>query len=131
MTQNEIDEAIYNKYIQPTKAKRERCAGIEIEMPVVNLTGNAVEEAVTIDVAKNFAENFGFEIAGQDADGNANSYIKKENGDDLSFDCAYSNLELSMGKGENLFEIKERFEKYYKWLNKKLNEKITLLREWE
>lgn len=44
MIQSEIDNAIYEKYIKPTKADRERCAGIEIEMPVVNLSGKPVEE---------------------------------------------------------------------------------------
>lgn len=123
MLQSEIDNAIYEKYIKPTKADRKRCAGIEIEMPVVNLSEKPVEEAVTIEIAKKFGEHFGFEPQGYDADKNVNSYIKKDNGDDLSFDCAYSNIELSMGKGENLFEIKNRFEKYYQWLNEQLGEK--------
>lgn len=123
MIQSEIDNAIYEKYIKPTKADRERYAGIEIEMPVVNLSGKPVEENVTIEIAKRFGEHFGFEVQGYDAYKNVNSYIKKDNGDDLSFDCSYSNIELSMGKGENLFEIKDRFEKYYNWLNEQLGKK--------
>ncbi len=118
MTQEIIDNAIYNRYILPTKKKRELNIGIEIEMPVVNLSGEAGEEWVSIEVAKRFREYFNFKIAGRDADGNVNSMIDKQTGDDLSFDCAYLNLEISLGKGKNLFEIKKRFEKYYSYLNK-------------
>ena len=32
-------------------------------------------------------------------------------------DCSYSNLELSFGKANGLFEIKERFETYIRFLN--------------
>lgn len=39
MTREEIKECLYEKYILPTERKRERFVGVEIEMPVVNLTG--------------------------------------------------------------------------------------------
>lgn len=117
MTQSEIDKALYNKYIAPTKKKRERCIGIEIEMPVVNRKGLAVDEHICIEVAEVFRQKFNFEPNGKDDNGEIYSMIHRENGDDLSFDCAYSNLELSLGKGANLYEIKHRFEEYYLYLN--------------
>lgn len=43
MNQEIIDEAIYNKYIAPTKQKKDRYIGIEIEMPIVNLDKKAVD----------------------------------------------------------------------------------------
>lgn len=120
MDQEIIYKALYNKYIEPTKKERKRCFGVEIEMPVINLNKAAVEESVVFELAEAFRERFGFETVGIDANGNANSMYHKDTGDDLSFDCSYSNLELSMGKSTNLFEIKERFDRYYLFINEYL-----------
>ena len=113
----EIRQAIYDKYIAPTKKERPDYIGVEIEMPVVNLNGQAVDEAVSIAAAESFIEHFGFIESGRDTDGNITSARDSKNGDILSFDCCYSNLELSFGKAVGLFEIKERFEKYVRFLN--------------
>lgn len=123
MNTNAVENAIYDRYIAPTKTQRPHYIGVEIEMPVVNLSGEAVDEAVSVETAAKFAERFGFTEAGRDADGNVNSMIDKLTGDDLSFDCSYSNLELSMGKCTDLFEIKRRFETYYKYLNEQFAKK--------
>lgn len=128
MNQEVIDKAIYDKYIKPTKAERSRCIGIEIEMPVVNLNKAPVEESIIFEMSKTFRERFGFDAIGYDVYGNVNSMLDKVTGDDLSFDCSYSNLELSLGKGENLFEIKKRFDTYYLFINdffKKYNYTLT------
>ena len=55
-----IRNAIYDKYIAPTKKKRPDYIGVEIEMPVVNLYGKPVDEAVSINVAEKFTDHFGF-----------------------------------------------------------------------
>ena len=55
---NEIRQAIYDKYIAPTKIDRPNYIGVEIEMPVVNLSGQAVDEAVSIEVAEKFIKQF-------------------------------------------------------------------------
>ena len=49
-----IRKAIYDKYIAPTRRERPDYIGVEIEMPVVNLSGQAVDEAVSIDRALRF-----------------------------------------------------------------------------
>lgn len=114
---NKIRQAIYDKYIAPTKTKRPDYIGVEIEMPVVNLNGQAVDEAVSISVAEKFTEHFGFTTDGHDSNGELTSSKHAPTGDILSFDCCYSNLELSFGKAVSLFEVKERFERYCKFLN--------------
>ena len=86
-------------------------------MPVVNLNGEAVDEQIAIQTAEAFSAHFGFEPEHRDAEGNFISAKHAETGDILSFDCCYSNLELSFGKAAGLFEIKERFEKYVRFLN--------------
>ena len=117
MEQTLINKAIYEKYIAPTKQKTKRFIGIEIEMPVVNLDKEPVNEDVIFKMTSAFCAHFGFRIIGRDADGNANSMQDDITGDNLSFDCCYSNLELSLGKGANLHIIKERFDKYYTFIN--------------
>ena len=93
-----IRKAIYEKYIAPTKAERPDYIGVEIEMPVVNLNGKPVDEAVCISIAGKFTDHFGFVPEGHDSEGNLTSSKHKPTGDILSFDCCYSNLELSFGK---------------------------------
>ena len=114
---DEIRQAIYDKYIAPTKKERFDYIGVEIEMPVVNLRGQPVDEAVSIKAAERFIDHFNFIESGRDTDGNITSAKDTQTGDILSFDCCYSNLELSFGKAVGLFEIKERFEKYVRFLN--------------
>ena len=113
----EVRQAIYDKYIAPTKKERPDYIGVEIEMPVVNLSGQPVDEAVSIKTAESFIKNFGFIESGKDSNGSITSAKHEETGDILSFDCCYSNLELSFGKAVTLFEIKERFEDYCRFLN--------------
>ena len=55
-----IRNVIYEKYIAPTKKNRPDYIGVEIEMPVVNLDGKPVDEAVSISVAEKFTDHFGF-----------------------------------------------------------------------
>ena len=112
-----IRKAIYDKYIAPTTKERPDYIGVEIEMPVVNLSGQPVDEAVSIKTAESFIRQFGFIASGSDTDGNITSAKHEQTGDILSFDCCYSNLELSFGKAVGLFEIKDRFECYCRFLN--------------
>lgn len=112
-----VRQAIYDKYIAPTTTKRSDYIGVEIEMPVVNLAGQPVDEQISFKVAAAFTKHFGFLPQGFDADGNMISSKHDVNGDILSFDCSYSNLELSFGRAVGLYEIKERFEKYCRFLN--------------
>ncbi len=117
MKQSTIDNAIYKKYIAPTEKKRKKLIGIEIEMPIVNLNKEAVDENVVFKMSAAFCKRFGFEVIGRDDDKNANSMQDSVTGDNLSFDCCYSNLELSMGKADNLNDIENRFKTYYKFIN--------------
>ncbi len=122
-----LNEAIYNKYILPTQKKRSDSIGIEIELPVVGLSGEAVSEESVITVSDSFREHFGFESSARDDNGNVNSMTDKRTGDNLSFDCSYSNLELSFGKCDDLNEIYRRFEIYYKYLQDELQSRgLTL-----
>ena len=121
MTKDKIYEAIYDKYIAPTKIVRDNYIGVEIEMPVVNLNGGSIDEEYVHETARLFSEKFGFSVSGHDSEGNATSFENKTNGDILSFDCSYSNLELSFGKAKTLFDVYDRFKSYYSFLNDKFD----------
>lgn len=99
-----LRKAIYDKYIAPTQKQRPDYIGVEIEMPVVNLANEPVDERVALAAAEQFAAHFGFQITGRGADGNFTSAQDSATGDILSFDCCYSNLELSFGKARGLGE---------------------------
>ena len=120
MKQSTVNEAIYEKYIAPTRKKRGEYIGIEIEMPIINLAKKPVEEDLTHKMAEAFRKRFSFKVASRDSEGNPYNLIEEKSGDSLSFDCSYSNLEFSMGRRRTIFEIKESFDKYYAYVDKYL-----------
>lgn len=122
-----LRQAIYDKYIAPTQKQRPDYIGVEIEMPVVNLADEPADEKVALAAAELFAAHFGFQITGKGADGRFTSAQDQSTGDILSFDCCYSNLELSFGKAAGLLEIKERFEQYVRFLNRELRKSGHIL----
>lgn len=127
MEHNKLNEALFEKYIAPTRKPRGKSVGIEIEMPIVSLDGAAVDEKTVISVADDFRAHFGFKEESRDDNGYVNSMSDTATGDNLSFDCSYSNLELSLGKGDDLNAIHDTFKKYYAYLKEKLFEKgLTL-----
>lgn len=115
-----IREQLYKRYIEPTKKKRKEYIGVEIEMPILNLSKKAVDFEVIHTITHSFIQHFEFLASGKDADGNIYSAVSSVNGDILSYDCSYNNLELSFGKELNLYSIQERFIKYYKFLQNEL-----------
>lgn len=120
MKQSTVNEAIYEKYIAPTQKKRGDFVGVEIEMPIVNREKLPVDESVAVGMAESFGKHFGFAVSARDQEETAYALLDPASGDTLSFDCCYSNLELSMGKRASILEIKEYFEKYYAYLQKYL-----------
>lgn len=116
MDREYVRKGLYQKYIEPTKRKRENHIGIEIEMPIINLEKEAVDFDVVHKITAGFMEHFKFQETGKDEEGNIYSVTEKVHGDILSYDCSYNNLELSLGKERELFTIRERFLSYYRYL---------------
>lgn len=116
MKREYVREYLYQRYIEPTKKKREKYIGIEIEMPIINLGKKAVDFDIVQKVTDRFMKYFQFQEAGRDEDGNIFSITDKISGDILSYDCSYNNLELSLGKEKELFTIHNRFLSYCDFL---------------
>lgn len=110
-----IREMLYKKYIEPTKKTRPHRIGIEIEIPIVNMSGDAVDFEVVHKVTGKFMQRFDMKAEGIDDNGDVYLAVN-DTGDSLSYDCSYNNLELSLACGDDLLEIADRFKTYYKAL---------------
>jgi gamma-glutamylcysteine synthetase len=127
MEKKDITQLLYKKYISPTTNNRKKYAGIEIEMPVVNLDKKPVEKQLMLSLIISFAKEFDFTVNGKDDNGDVYSVENKQNGDIYTFDCSYNNIELSFGKADDINEIWCRFKKYVDFTNGYLKPYNTLI----
>lgn len=117
-----VIQKLYERYIAPTKRKRDDYIGVEIEMPIVNLNKAAVDFKIVHKLTLKFIDRFGFKAEGFDDNGNIYSAISGESGDILSYDCSYNNLELSFGRERDLGVIHNRFKEYYDFIQNYFSE---------
>lgn len=113
MNREEVMSRLYARYIKPTEDKKNNYIGVEIEMPIVNLNGEAVDFDVIHRLTAAFLAEFSFLPTGFDEDGNIYSAANRQNGDVFSYDCSYNNMEFSFGKEKALSSIEQRFNLYY------------------
>lgn len=121
MRREEVKKLIYQRYIKPTKLNREVFAGVEIELPIINLNKKAVDFKLIHELTVKFKNYFNFKIKAKDENGVICALEDPMTDDIYTFDCSYNNLELSFGKEKNLYHVKERFEEYYKFIQNVLN----------
>lgn len=100
-----LDEAIYNRYIAPTKRQRTGRVGLEFELPVVNREHAPVDFEVIHKVTDAFLCKFHFQEAGRDDNGFIYAALDGKTGDSLSFDCSYNTLEFSFGTEMDLHTV--------------------------
>lgn len=127
MTENILMEAIYDRYIKPTARKPKRSVGLEFEFPILNKHGKAVDFNVIHEITGSFTNTFHFDEKQYDDDGHVYFAQNKQTGDSLSFDCSYNTLELSFGIESDINLLNERFETYFPFLRKALDEKDHLI----
>ncbi len=111
-----LDLELHKKYIQPIQGNQNKYIGAEFEIPIVNLEGKPVDYKIVHKMVHQFSDNFNFVPVSLDDENNAYSLQNPTNGDNLSFDFCYSNLELSMGKESDLHTINSRFFEYYTYI---------------
>lgn len=117
-----VREKLYQKYIEPTKNNKHKYIGIEVEMPIINLNRQAVDFEQIHKLTAKFMEHFQFEVMSRDDDGNVNAAKHPDNGDILSYDCSYNNLELSLGREKTLQALYQRFRDYYLYIQQELDQ---------
>ncbi len=123
MKREEIKQLIYKRYIEPTKQKRDVYAGIEVELPIINLNKRAVDFKLIDELNVKFKDQFNFNVKDRDENGVVFALEDPLTKDVYTYDCSYNNLEISFGKEKNLYDVKERFEEYYKFIQDLLNDK--------
>lgn len=115
-----LDEAIYNRYIAPTKRARTSLVGLEFELPIINRKKAPVDFDVVHRVTEAFIQKFSFDQCSRDDDGFVYSATDERTGDGLSFDCSYNTLEFSFGAETDLNILNNRFIEYYTCLQRLL-----------
>lgn len=127
MERSVLEEAIYNRYIVPTRRKRTRLAGLEFELPIVNKEEAPVNFEVIHQVTDRFIDAFSFSHISRDDDGNIYLAVDDRTGDGLSYDCSYNTLEFSFGKEEDMNVLYKRFCQYYTYIQKELRKEEHML----
>lgn len=122
MKEKELEKAIYERYIVPTKRQKTEAVGLEFELPVVNRNNAPVDFSVVHKVTDIFVEQFAFSNIQRDARGYIYSAVNPDTGDGLSYDCSYNTLEFSFGTETNMHVLHGRFVRYYTFLQEKLGE---------
>lgn len=115
-TRRSLDEAIYEKYIRPIRRPRQLYAGVEFELPLVNLDREPVDFMVIHGLTDAFISEFGFDETRRDDGGHIYTAVKGTNGDGLSYDCSFNTLEFSFGVEKDLNIIYGRFAEYYRFI---------------
>ena len=108
-----IRQALEEKYLKPTRKERPLYSGIEVEMPILNLKKEAVDFDLVHRTAERFMDICGFVPEKRDDEGEVIMAADPVTGDSLSFDCSYNNIELSLGRAQDLQLAKIRFFHYY------------------
>jgi len=121
MNQEDLRNLIYERYIEPTKHKRDVYAGIELELPIINLDKAPADLKLTHSLTEEFKTQFDFSVKGRDEKGNICALEDPVTDDIYTYDCSYNNLEISFGKEINLNRVEERFKKYYTFIQEFLN----------
>lgn len=114
---------IDDRFIAPLHRPRANYIGIEIEMPIINLTGDKTEKAVSIEAVQKAIERFGFTPQKFDDDGVCHEAVCADTCDIFSFDCSYNNFEIALGRVRTLHEAQARFKDYVSFINAELNKR--------
>lgn len=116
ISEDVVKKELYDRFIEPTTHGYKDFVGIEVEIPILNLDKKAVNFMLVHEVTEQFLTKFKqFKRNVLDNQGHACSLIDETTGDIVSYDCSYNNLEFSLGKERNLFNVYDRFVEYYKF----------------
>ena len=104
-------EIIYNRFIKPFSGKTSQNIGVELEFPLINKNGGDVNKTFVAAIM-DYIEEKGFSCVLLGTSGEK-LFMENNAGDCISFDNSYNNFEFSMMYGDNLCDIKKRFDSYY------------------
>ncbi len=125
--ENRARRIIFDRFIVPLKKPRDNYIGIEIEMPIVSLSGQKNNRDFCVASVEKAISRFGFSPTKTDCDGICFEAVCEDTGDVFSFDCSYNNFEISLGRVRTLHEAQARFRAYIEFINSELNKKQHIL----
>lgn len=103
---------IYDSFLKPFESKEMGNVGCELEFPLVNTKKKDIDVEVARGLLDYLIENYGFKT---DIEENGIIlFVTDKNGDCVSYDNSYNNIEFSMMYSDNLHRIKERFDRLFK-----------------
>ena len=105
-------ELLKQRYYEPIKEQPELFVGIELEYPVVNLSGNATDVSLTKRLLVYLLDNFDFQADKYDSYNNPIQLIDKVSGDMILFEVSYNTIEFAFAKAERISEVEERLDTY-------------------
>ena len=111
------EELVYRYFLNKFSGKTETCGGMEIEMPLVNLSKKPVESEFLEAILELLQDAFGFRPTEFTMEGFPVKAVN-ENGDVFSFETSFNTLEFSMDKKKSIVEVADHFYLYLRALKK-------------
>ena len=105
-------EILKKLYLSNIKENPELFIGVELEFPIVNLTGRATDLSVTKALLPHLVEVLDFQVEKSDLDGYPVQIFNPRNDDRILFEVSYNILEMAFGKARQIQEIETRFNRY-------------------
>lgn len=123
-------ELLKQRYYLPIKEQPGLFVGIELEYPVVNLSGNATDVSLTKQLLIYLIDNFGFEADKFDSDNNPIQLIEQASGDMILFEVSYNTIEFAFAKASRIAEVEERLDTYLSMIQPYLRNHNHELQGW-
>lgn len=123
-------ELLKQRYYFPIKEQPGLFVGIELEYPVVNLSGNATDVSLTKQLLIYLIDNFGFKADKFDSDNNPIQLIEQASGDMILFEVSYNTIEFAFAKASRIAEVEERLDTYLSMIQPYLRNHNHELQGW-
>lgn len=123
-------ELLKQRYYLPIKEQPKLFVGIELEYPVVNLSGNATDVSLTKQLLIYLIDNFGFKADKFDSDNNPIQLIEQASGDMILFEVSYNTIEFAFAKASRIAEVEERLDTYLSMIQPYLRNHNHELQGW-
>lgn len=123
-------ELLKQRYYLPIKEQPGLFVGIELEYPVVNLSGNATDVSLTKQLLIYLIDNFGFKADKFDSDNNPIQLIEQASGDMILFEVSYNTIEFAFAKASWIAEVEERLDTYLSMIQPYLRNHNHELQGW-
>lgn len=123
-------ELLKQRYYLPIKEQPELFVGIELEYPVVNLSGNATDVSLTKQLLIYLIDNFDFKADKFDSDNNPIQLIERASGDMILFEVSYNTIEFAFAKASRIAEVEERLNTYLSMIQPYLRNHNHELQGW-